>query len=68
MIKSNEFNTEMKGSPKELLIDHIHIIGTIIVALRDLGASDETIEKQLVSCIAGGFEIAESIRKERENE
>ena len=68
MIKSDNFNAEMKGSPKELLLDHIHIIGTIVVALRDLGASDETIEKQLVSYIAGGFEMAESIRKERENE
>ena len=68
MIKSDNFNTEVKGSPKELLIDYIHIIGTIIVALRDLGASDETIEKQLVRCIAEGFEMAESIRKERENE
>ena len=66
MIQSDNFNTEMKGSPKEILLDHIHIIGTIIVALRDLGASDETIEKQLVNCIAGGFEMAERIRKERE--
>ena len=68
MIKSDKQQTEIKGSLETILIDYMHIIQTIIIAMRSSQIPDEIIEKQLVMCIAGGFEIADESRKEENDE
>ena len=68
MIKSDMRHTEINGSLETILIDYMHIIQTIIIAMRSSQIPDEIIEMQLVKCIAGGFEIADESRKEENDE
>ena len=62
MIFSEEKNRKreirISGNGDEVLIDYMYIISALIVGFRSQKLSEEIIEKQLVKCIAGGFEIA----------
>lgn len=67
MISSKEKNgqrrVEIVGEQDEVLIDYMHLIGGFIVGFRSHGIPDSAIEKQLVRCIAGGFAIADDLKK-----
>ena len=67
MISSKEKNgqrqIEIVGNQDEVLIGYMHLIGGFIVGFRSHGIPDSEIEKQLVRCIAGGFAIADDLKK-----
>lgn len=49
----------------ELLFEAMRINADLIFMMRKCGMPDEAIEKQLAYNIAGGFNIAEDIEKQR---
>lgn len=67
MIKSEEVHgqrcTEIQGDGREVLMDLMHLLGAFVTGYRTSGFTDDVIEKQLVNCIAGGFEIANKLHQ-----
>lgn len=59
--KNGERRIEIVGNTDEIFEDYMHLIGGFIVGFRSHGIPDDAIEKQLVRCIAGGFEIANGL-------
>ena len=51
------FDAEIAGVAEDVLIELMKINGMLIKKFRKRGFPDELIEKQLVNCIVGGFEI-----------
>lgn len=51
------FEAEITGIAEDVLIELMKINGMLIKNFRKQGIPDELIEKQLVNCIVGGFEI-----------
>lgn len=51
------FDAEVVGNFEDVLIELMKINGMLIENFRKIGIPDELIEKQLVNCIAAGFEI-----------
>ena len=62
-VKNGERRIEIVGKTEEILEDYMHLIGGFIVGFRSPGIPDSEIEKQLVRCIAGGFAIADDLKK-----
>lgn len=67
MIKSEEVNgqrcTEIQGAGHEALMDLMHLLSAFVMGYRHQAFTDDVIEKQLVNCIAGGFEIANKLHQ-----
>ena len=67
MIKSKEVHgqrdTEIQGDGREVLMDLMHLLSAFVMGYRTSGVTDDVIEKQLVNCIAGGFEIANKLHQ-----
>lgn len=62
-VKNGARRIDIQGTTEEILEDYMHLIGGFIVGFRSHGIPDSEIEKQLVRCIAGGFAIADDLKK-----
>lgn len=61
----SDFIFEIDGDTSDIVFEAININAALIKCWREHDVPDEEIEKQLVNCIIGGFDIADR-RKKRE--
>ncbi len=60
---SVNFDVEIVGNSEDVLIELMKINAVLISNYRKVGFADKEIEKQLIGCVAAGFAIEESHKR-----
>lgn len=60
---SISFDVEVVGNSEDVLIELMKINAVLISNYRKVGFADKEIEKQLIGCVAAGFALEESYKR-----
>lgn len=60
---SISFDVEVVGNSEDVLIELMEINAVLISNYRKVGFADKEIEKQLIGCVAAGFALEESYKR-----